>query len=189
MVKQSFSKDELTNLRAAATKQGGTLNDLFLCKVFQAALDWNAPKGGRLRALVPADMRDGDDFEVPACNMTACTFITRTAAEIRDDAKLMELVLADTLAIKNGHPQSAFVNALTTAMEGSMLPRILNRNWCLATWVFSNAGDPSRRFTGKLPKRKGRSAVTTSPSKTSRGFHRYVATPERRFPQASTAAS
>ena len=156
MVKQDFSAEQLANLRAAATAQGGTLNDLFLCKVFESALQWNESFAKRIRVLVPADMRDGDDFEIPACNMTACTFITREVADIRDEQKLMNGVLADTLEIKNGTPQSAFVNMLTTAMEGSMLPRILNRNWCLATCVFSNAGDPARRFTGRLPKKKGK---------------------------------
>ncbi|MEO1527671.1 MAG: hypothetical protein AAFX06_19750 [Planctomycetota bacterium] len=156
MVKQDFSAEQLANLRGAATAKGGTLNDLFLCKVFESALRWNNDAGKRIRILVPADMRDGDDFEIPACNMTACTFITRDSAEIRDEERLMKEVLADTLEIKNGTPQSAFVNMLTTAMEGSMLPRILNRNWCLATCVFSNAGDPARRFTGRLPKKKGK---------------------------------
>ena len=155
MVKQEFTSEQLANLRSAATAKGGTLNDLFLCKVFESALKWNET-GKRIRVLVPADMRDGDDFEIPACNMTACTFITRDAAEIRDEQKLMREILADTLEIKNGMPQSAFVNMLTTAMEGSMLPHILNRNWCLATCVFSNAGDPARRFTGRLPKKKGK---------------------------------
>ena len=160
MVKQTFSADELANLRSAATSQGGTLNDLFLCKMFQAALRWNGAttRSRKIRLLVPADMRDGQDFEIPACNMTACTFVTRTVAEIQDESRLMDLVIKDTLALKNGAPQSAFVNAITSAMEGSLLPRIMKASGCLATGVFSNAGDPSRRFTARLPKRRGKIA-------------------------------
>lgn len=158
MVKQDFTSEQLAKLRAVATSQGGTLNDLFLCKMFQAALKWNGATTGsrKIRILVPADMRDGQDFEIPACNMTACTFVTRTVAEIEDDKRLMDLVIKDTLALKNGGPQSAFVNAITSAMEGSLLPKILQASGCLATGVFSNAGDPSRRFTGRLPKRRGK---------------------------------
>ena len=158
MIKHQFSAGELANLRNAATSQGGTLNDLLLCKVFETALKWNQDSiGGKsIRILVPADMRDGQDFEIPACNMTACTFVAHKANEIRDPAKLMDLVRVDTLDIKNGKPQNAFVNSLTTAMEGPFLPILLNRNLCFATCVFSNAGDPSRRFTSRLPKKRGK---------------------------------
>ncbi|PAY15231.1 hypothetical protein CKO51_32950 [Rhodopirellula sp. SM50] len=160
MVKQEFSSGDLATLRTAATSQGGTLNDLFLCKMFQAALKWNGPSTGsrKIRLLVPADMRDGQDFEIPACNMTACTFVTKTIAQIQDEKRLMDLVIQDTLALKNGAPQSAFVNALTSAMEGTTMQKLLKYGGCLATGVFSNAGDPSRRFTGRLPKQRGKIA-------------------------------
>ena len=158
MVKRDFTSDQLASLRGAATSQGATMNDLLICKMFQAAVKWNGSmRGGRkLRILVPADMRDGNDFEMPACNMTACTFLTRRVSEINDEAQLLELVRQDMLDVKNGDPQSAFVNAITSAMEGSMLPWIMNRYSCMATSVLSNAGDPSRRFTCKLPKKRGK---------------------------------
>ena len=158
MVKREFSQETLTNVRNVATADGGTLNDYFLCKMFQAACDWNGlPSGGKkIRILVPADMRDGQDFEMPACNMTACTFITRNANEIADEKRLMDLVRQDTLKIKAGDLQKSFVNAITTAMEGSMLPKIMNKNKCLATCVLSNAGDPARRFTCRIPKKRGK---------------------------------
>lgn len=158
MVQHEFSAEDLAVMRHEATDQGATLNDWFLCKMFQAARDWNGSyrSGGKLRLLVPADMRDGNDFEMPACNMTACTFITRRAAEIDDQTTLLESIRHDTLAIKKGIPQRAFVNAITSAMQGSLLPWIMNRNKCMATAVVSNAGDPSRRFTCKLPKQRGK---------------------------------
>ena len=158
MVKEEFTAQQLTNLRAAATSQGATLNDLFLCKMFQAANAWNQGKssGRKFRILVPADMRDGHDFEMPACNMTACTFITRKRSEISDETQLLDLVRQDTLKIKNGEPQSSFMNAVTSAMSGKTLTWIMKRNKCLATCVVSNAGDPARRFTCKLPKSRGK---------------------------------
>ena len=160
MVKRQFSQADLGKLRTAATSQGGTLNDLFLATMFQAASKWNGSTTGsrKIRILVPADTRDGQDFEIPACNMTACTFITRSNSEIEDEKRLMELCIKDTLELKGGGPQSAFVNAITSAMEGSLLPKIMNSTGCRATGVFSNAGDPSRRFTGRLPKKRGKIA-------------------------------
>ena len=156
MVKQEYSADALSNLRAAATTQGGTLNDLFLCKMFKTVRAWNQGSGRNYRILVPSDMRDGQDFEIPACNMTACTFITRKGSEIDNDALLLDLIRQDTLKIKSGAPQKSFVNAITSAMEGSMMPLVMNRHNCLATSVLSNAGDPARRFTCKLPKKRGK---------------------------------
>ena len=158
IVKREFSSDELAQMRSAATSKGATLNDWFLCKMFQAADDWNDGyrRSGKIRLLVPADMRDGNDFEIPACNMTACTFITRRRSQLASETKLLDSIRQDTLEIKQGHPQRAFVNAITTAMQGSMLPWIMNRHKCMATAVVSNAGDPSRRFTCKLPKKRGK---------------------------------
>ena len=158
MVKEEFTAQQLTQLRNVATSQGATLNDLFLCKMFQTAHAWNQGKsrGRKFRILVPADMRDGHDFEMPACNMTACTFITRKSSEITDDARLLELVRQDTAHIKSGGPQTWFINAITSGMNGRSLGWFMRRNKCLATCVVSNAGDPARRFTCKLPKRRGK---------------------------------
>ncbi len=159
IVNQELSKEQLAALRGAATARGATLNDLFLCKMFQAAKQWNQGAGAsrKLRLLVPSDMRDGDDFEMPACNMTAYTFIGLKPAEVDDDEALLERILKETREIKNGNRQRSFLNALTSAMTlPSVLQYILNRNVCLATSVFSNAGDPSRRFTCKLPKQGGK---------------------------------
>ena len=160
MVKQEFPSEELARLRGVATGMGGTLNDLFLATMFRAAVKWNGDTTGRrkIRILVPADTRDGQDFEIPACNMTACTFVTRSKDEIEDPERLMSLVIRDTLELKSGGPQSAFVNSITSAMEGTLLPKILKASGCLATGVFSNAGDPARRFTGRLPKTRGKIA-------------------------------
>jgi hypothetical protein len=159
IVNQEFSKEQLAALRAAATSRGATLNDLFLCKMFQTAKQWNQATATRrkLRLLVPSDMRDGDDFEMPACNMTAYTFIGLKPSEIDDEEALLDRIREETRQIKNGNRQRSFLNALTTAMNlPFVLEHMLQRNVCLATSVFSNAGDPSRRFTCQLPKRRGK---------------------------------
>ncbi len=159
MVKHTFSSQDLASLRSAATERGATMNDLLLCRMFQTAIKWNEAntKKQEIRILVPSDMRDQSDFEMPACNMTAYTFITRTDKEIADEAQLLELVRQDTLQIKNGNLQTSFINGLTSAMAVPwFLPWLMRRNRCLATSILSNAGDPSRRFTCRLPKRKGK---------------------------------
>ncbi len=156
---QDYSAEQLAELRQAATSQGATFNDLLVCKMFQTAVQWNerAQSKRKIRLLVPSDMRDGADFELPACNMTAYTFINRTRKEIRDEQRLLNLIRDDTLAIKHGTRQKDFMDGLTSAMATpAVLPFLLRRNVCLATAVVSNAGDPSRRFTCRLPKKLGK---------------------------------
>ena len=159
IVTQDFTADQLANLRQVATSKGATFNDLMLCKMFQALAQWNerTQPGRKFRILVPADMRDGQDFEMPACNMTAYTFINRTAAEIANEDKLLSLIRDDTLQIKHGTRQKEFMDGLTSAMATPrILPFLLRRNVCLASLVLSNAGDPARRFTCRMPKHQGK---------------------------------
>jgi hypothetical protein len=107
--------------------------------------------------VAPLSLSGGQDFEIPACNMTAYTFINRLAAEIADEEKLLSLIRDDTLQIKNGSRQKTFMNGLTSAMATPfVLQYLVRRNVCLATSVLSNAGDPSRRFTCRVPKTLGK---------------------------------
>jgi len=102
-------------------------------------------------------MRDGEDFEIPACNMTAYTFISVRPSDVDDEETLLDRIRQETLKIKNGNLQKSFINSLSTAMMvPSLLPWVLKRNVCFATSIFSNAGDPSRRFTCRLPKKRGK---------------------------------
>lgn len=159
MVNQELTGEQLSSLRQSATSKGATFNDLLLCKMFQVVLQWNEGLGAsrKYRILVPSDMRDGQDFEIPACNMTAYTFINRLAKEIVGEEKLLGLIRDDTLQIKNGVRQKSFMNGLTSAMATpSVLQYLVRRNVCLATAVLSNAGDPARRFTCRLPKTSGK---------------------------------
>ncbi len=158
IVNEEFSNQQLAALRKSATSRGATLNDLMLGNMFQTVRQWNGDSGRRsFRILVPSDMRDGQDFEIPACNMTAYTFISARSADIDNEQALLDRIRKETLEIKNGNLQKSFIDSLTTAMVVPfLLPMVLKRNVCLATGVLSNAGDPSRRFTCRLPKNRGK---------------------------------
>jgi hypothetical protein len=159
MITHEFSGDEQKKMRNVATEMGVTMNDLLICKLFQAASIWNGSmrSNQKIRVMVPSDMRGGGDFEMPACNMTAYTFLTHRAAELNDHDQLMASIRQDTLQIKHGNLQQQFIDGLTSAMSN---PRfftfLLRRNFCLATCVLSNAGDPAKRFTCRLPKQQGK---------------------------------
>ena len=158
IITQEFTGADQKRLRAAATELGVTVNDLLIWKLYQSIGVWNGNMSGnrKLRVLVPSDMRSGDDFEMPACNMTAYTFLTHLAGEL-NDGQLVDKIRQDTLQIKHGNLQREFIDGLTSAMSNPGFFRfMLRRNFCLATCVLSNAGDPSKRFTCRLPKRRGK---------------------------------
>ena len=157
---QCFPGKELASLRKTAADQGLTFNDLLLCSMFRSIQQWNASRSRLpMRILVPSDTRDGDDFELPACNMTTYNFIALSKSDVHSDQRLLDAVRDATLAIKRGELQKSFIDGLTTAMQiPSILPFILEHKRCFATCVLSNAGDPSRRFTCRIPKVRGRVA-------------------------------
>jgi len=159
---QWFDAAAHKRLRDLATARGVMLNDLLLWQLFRAIGIWNAegsgPKapGNTVRVLVPADMRDGDDFAMPAANMTAYTFVTCRASEWKSDG-LLDKIRGETAKIKSGTPQHDYAKAITGAMNTPRLTRwLLKGNRCFATAVLSNAGDPARRFTGRLPRSGGK---------------------------------
>ena len=80
----SLDRAEHQRLRSAATERGAMLNDLLLRDMFLAMDDWNLQQGARrrarrLRIMMPTDLRDSEDCEMPAANLTSYAFLTRKA--------------------------------------------------------------------------------------------------------------
>jgi len=160
----SFDRAEHQQLRGAAGRQGVTLNDLLLCHWFLAMAQWNRQQHSRprrqlLRIMMPTDLRNGDDYEMPAANITSYSFLSRRLGDSGSVEELLRSVSHETLSIKHLRPGFAFANsvALACAVPG-LLPFLLGRNLCLATAVLSNTADPSRRFTATMPRVSGRIA-------------------------------
>lgn len=156
-----FTREEHKQLRAAASSFGAMLNDLLLAEMFQTIKSWNERRGnkshGCLRLMMPFDMRDKDDYEMPAANMTAYTFITRSTSDCADAKKLVSSVREETAQIKNGRLGSSFVDAIMLAENSpAVLSYLLNRNKCIASAILSNVGDPTKRFLAKLPREGGK---------------------------------
>lgn len=158
MLVHRFDAEQQRALRALAMHSGVTVNDLLLWQMFRTIGMWNGelPRGRRVRVLVPSDTRDGNDFSMPAANMTAYTFVTAGHDDWKSPS-LLSAIQQQTLQIKNGLLQRDYARAITGAMNHPQLTGwLLRRRRCLATAVLSNAGDPSRRFTGRLPRRRGK---------------------------------
>ncbi len=156
-----FSKDEHKKLRAVAAEYGAMLNDLLLAEMFRTILRWNQMHGkhqaGLLRLMMPSDLREQQDYPMPATNMTAYTFITRHSSACQEMRELMKGIREETSRIKHEQLGKRFMDTLQFAdYAPSILKFLLRRKRCITTVILSNVGDPSRRFTASLPRQSGR---------------------------------
>lgn len=157
-----FSTTQYSQLRLVAARYGGMVNDLLLAEMFRTIATWNDSLGLRssrrwLRIMMPADLREIQDYQMPAANMTAYTFLTRRRDACRDFGALLRSVCHDTGQIKCHRRGARFVDALVLSTYApSVLPFLLRRDRCIATATLSNLGDPTRRFTARFPRCDGR---------------------------------
>jgi hypothetical protein len=102
-------------------------------------------------------MRESDDCEMPATNLTSYTFLTRKPRGWGSPQELLTSIQAETSRIKSQRLGTKFMSAVNwTSRRGKLLPYLAASNICLATAVLSNAADPSRRFTAKFRRDAGR---------------------------------
>jgi NRPS condensation-like uncharacterized protein len=102
----SFSRSEHQRLRDAANTWGVTLNDLLLRDLFLTLADWNRrqPSPSRrpwLRIMMPTDLRGGEDYEMPAANLTGYTFLGRTIRNCASPDELLHSVRNEKALIKH----------------------------------------------------------------------------------------
>jgi hypothetical protein len=158
---RSLDREIAQRLRRVAVDRGGTLNDLLLRDLFLAMHEWNSRletrNHKRLGIMMPTDMRESDDCEMPATNLTSYTFLSRKPHGWGSPKELLTSIQAETSRIKSQRLGTKFMSAVNwTSRRGKLLPYLASSNICLATAVLSNAGDPSRRFTAKFRRDAGR---------------------------------
>ena len=162
IIVSSFDRETHGRLVNAATQLDIGINDLLIAALFKTMRDWNAqnhsPSSTRwLRIMMPTDMREAEDYGMPAANVVSYTFLTRSVQETQVTPALEASICRETALIKNERRGLVFGDLLGGAMRHRwMLPWMVSGKRCLATAVLSNAGDPSKRFTAKLPRDKGR---------------------------------
>jgi hypothetical protein len=160
----SFDRSEHRRLRDAANRYGVFLNDLLLRDLFLALSRWNKMHQGANRRrpiciMMPMDLRVGDDYMMPAANMTSYAFLCRDMKRYTAPQTLLESIRRQTAEIKHHRSATAWSDmAYAASTVPGFLPFLLRRNLCFATAVLSNAGDPSRRFTATF-RRKDRRIV------------------------------
>lgn len=157
----TFTKEQTATLRRAADSASVMLNDLLVERMFQAMRDWNRRHGKPnprrpLRVMMPADLRESPETEMPAANMVSYNFLSRQSTECERPAELLRGVANETDRIKHAHTGKQFIDAISAGEAVPWaVPWLLRRGWCLATTVFTNNGDPARRMNARLPREKG----------------------------------
>ena len=158
-----FSLEESTAIRTAASDRSGTLNDVAIVAVLQALNAWNAEQGsgdrGRLRVLMPIDLRLRGDELLPAANRMTFGFVTRRAAQLRDTVRLLEGIRDETQYVRRTGAGLDFLHVLKMLERSAWFPRLLRMRRCMATAVLTNMGDPTRRFAHRFPRQNGRCVI------------------------------
>jgi hypothetical protein len=155
-------KEQHEELRGFAARQGAMLNDLLMAEMFRTIVRWNAHHGQLsqrrwIRIMMPSDLRSTEDYDMPATNMTAYTFLAQKPRDCQNVASLLQSIRAETGQIKHERLGTRFADAVALAEHGQrFFAFLLSRKWCMATAILSNVGDPSRRFTARFPRENGK---------------------------------
>lgn len=152
----TLSVAESDALRRVADRLGVTLNDVAMCDLLRNLRGWNQRYGasGRwYRITMPVNLRDRAQLKMPAANRIGYAIIDRDMNRWVDDPDgLLQSLAAEHAVIRGDGLAASFLAVLSGAgrIPGGM--RLLTRQrGCVTTAVFSNVGDPTRRFISKLP--------------------------------------
>jgi hypothetical protein len=153
-----FDKEQFKQLRLIAQDRGQTVNDALLESLFVALLQWNhvfsadSPKG-TICVNMPLDLRNDAQPQFLAANYVSYALVHRTKEEISDPSFAGQLRM-ELAHLKHRRFNSDFMRFLieTPVDNNEAIVSLRVNTDCLATVVFSNTGDPTRRFWVKLPR-------------------------------------
>lgn len=161
LLSHTYNKTEFRDLRLDAQESGQTINDRLLESLFAAASRWNQEFSTDFEAKdfcinMPLDLRLPDNPVFSATNLVTCSLIRRTPAQINDPLDLPSSLREQMMQIKHSRFDSPFMKMLVGApIDLDDAKMTYSNRECLATAVFSNTGDPTRRFLAELPRKKG----------------------------------
>ncbi|HMO13838.1 MAG TPA: chromosome condensation protein [Pirellulaceae bacterium] len=154
-----FDKDQFRDLRLQAQERGQSINDALLESLFVALAQWNrAFKDDTIRGKIcvnmPLDLRNDEEPQFMAANYVSYALVQRSSDEILDTSDFLEGLRNDLAHLKHTRFNSSFMRFLLeiSTDESENASQLLDKEGGLATLVFSNTGDPTRRFWVKLPR-------------------------------------
>ncbi len=143
-------------LHACQSKEYG-INELAIAILFRTCYQWNRLHGdsrrkGRLRILMPCDLRGRTDIRMPATNRLSLSFLGREYSQCDD---LNELIGSVQAELKDAKETQLYLDLLNGFKLGCRWPRFMK--WALrhqnsmATAVITYAGDVSRGMSKLFP--------------------------------------
>lgn len=156
-----FDKNEYRELRLKAQENGQNVNDLLLESLLTALCSWNEMQGVEVSEkdfciLMPLDLRDADQPVFSATNVVTSSFIRRSAAEIKNRSELSKSLREEVVKVKHSRHRSEFTRLLLQSpLKLEEAVHSYDNEGCLSTAIFSNAGDPTKRFLADLPRKRG----------------------------------
>lgn len=158
-ISRQFCAKTLSALRAEAVSHGATLNDILVRDLFQSLDDWNRQHQAAspsLRVVVPVNLRCRADLAMPAANRLSYSFLTRKASQMGCQQRLLQSIQQETSSVRRaGGPRGLLAKLSLLQKTRIGYSWVLSPKRCFATAVFSNLGDPTRRFRSRFPREDG----------------------------------
>ena len=161
----TFDKNEYRTLRLKSQEAGQTINDRLLQSLFASAYSWNERYGAiddekTFAVNMPMDLRQPENPVFSGINLVTNCSIHQATDKVNDRQWFANWLRTELMRIKYERHQSEFMQRLLYASENWEEAREeFEEDKCHSTVVFSNAGDPTKRFYVNLPREKGKLRV------------------------------
>ena len=160
---KTYDKTEFRDLRLRAQQAGQTPNSRLLQALLIAIASWNlehqpdATAEDLFAINMPMDLRQQDQPIFSGINLVTSGFVVRSAAQISDTASLEHSLNEEIVRLKHTRFHSHFMKMLLQwplSLEESRDQ--YDPEQCHSSVVFSNTGDPTKRFLVELPRHQGK---------------------------------
>jgi hypothetical protein len=158
-VSYTFDEHEYRQLRRVAEEHDVTLNDLLVRDLFRTLYAWNeGQKPGRpgkwFRITIPVNLREREDFYLPATNLLGLVALNQRAGDCAPDrsGRLLEAIRRQTRPSQLRRLGSLWIVFVAVTQAVRILSLLLAAPACVSTVAFSNLGDPVRRAATRLPR-------------------------------------
>ncbi len=163
MISRKLNRRDYSFLRSQAVESGVTLNDLLVARLFTSLAQWNRrcnpsddpANRGVLRIVVPVNLRTRADLAMPMTNRLSYGFLTRRISETECPKKLIAGLSAENARLRRQAQPQRLLQKFALLQRMRLWRLIFSPNRCLATAVFSNLGDPTRRFRSRFARKDG----------------------------------
>ena len=133
-----------------ARASGAGLTELASSDLFACLADWQRNQGlsrGRLRLLIPMDLRELEDRRLPACNRITFAFLHRSLAQCGPD--LSRELVRERDYIRAYRTDLDFLRGLQLVADSGLLPWLLRAPLPMSSAILTNMGEvsPLRGFS------------------------------------------